>query len=216
VENINIDNLSLAEMEKLEAKIKARKNDARQRQETAYIELRHGFMSKLKDRVLKEAMEVEALVAFVRNETAGFLEVMKEYGQLKKEGQIGYKLVDGDFKLEVKANKVKKFDERADVAAERLIDFLLKWIKNKDQGTEDPMYQLAMTMISRNSQGDLDYKQISNLYKWEDKFNDPEYSDIMSLFKESHVEEGIAIHYYFWQKDEFQVWRKIEISFNRF
>lgn len=216
MEGLNVDELSIEEMEALEQKIKARKNKAKEQNQAAYLELREGFMAKVKDRVLKEAAEIEAFANFVRNESAGFLNVMKEYGQLRRAGQMGYVLVQGDFKLEVKANKVKTFDERADVAAERLIDFLRQWIKDKDKGADDPLYQLAMTMIERNANGDLDYKQISKLYQLEEKFKSTEYSEIMDLFRESHVVEGSAVHYYFYQKDEFEVWRKIEISFNRF
>ena len=42
------------------------------------------------------------------------------------------------------------------------------------------MYQLAMSLLERNRQGDLDYKSISKLYELEDKFDD-EYKGIMEL-----------------------------------
>ena len=78
------------------------------------------------------------------------------------------------------------------------------------------MYQLAMVLLDRNKEGDLDYKNISKLYQLESKFNDCEYSrEIMELFKESHLVEGNAIRYYFWRKDKNEVWRRIEPSFNR-
>ncbi len=214
--SINVDNLTVEEMEALEIKLRERKAKARERQAEAYTELRTGFMAKMKDRVYKESSEIEAFANYVRKESTAFLDIMKEYGQVRRAGQMSYILVDGTFKLEVKTNKVKKFDERADLAAERLIEFLRNWIQSKEKGTEDPLYQLAMTFIERDSQGNLDYKQISKLYSLEEKFNSEEYSSIMQLFKESHTVESTATHYYFYEKDEFGVWRKIEISFNRF
>ena len=110
---------------------------------------------------------------------------------------------------------MKRFDERADVAASRLIEFLQTWIQRADNGANNPMYQLAMTLLERNKFGDLDYKSISKLYELENKFNDPEYSEIMQLFKESNVVEGTATNYYFEERDERGVWRKLEPSFNR-
>ena len=115
----------------------------------------------------------------------------------------------------MKSNKVKKFDERADVAASRLIDFLQTWIQGKEDGADNPMYQLAMTLLERNKNGDLDYKSISKLYDLESRFDDPEYSAIMALFKESHLVEGTATNFYFYEKDTLGVWRKLEPSFNR-
>ncbi len=49
-----------------------------------------------------------------------------------------------------------------------------------------------MAMLERNRYGDLDYKSISKLYELEPRFNDPEYSEIMQLFKESNVVERMA------------------------
>ena len=40
----------------------------------------------------------------------------EEYGQVKSDEQRSYTITDGDFRLEVKNNKVKGFDERADMA----------------------------------------------------------------------------------------------------
>ena len=117
---------------------------------------------------------------------------------------------EGDFRLEVKCNRVKCFDERADVAAARLIDFLKAWIGGREKGADDPMYQLAMKLLERNR-----YKSISKLYDLEAQFGDPEYSQIMQLFKESNVVNGTAINFYFHQRDERGVWHRIEPSFNR-
>ena len=101
-------------------------------------------------------------------------------------------------KLEVRSNKVKSFDERADLAAERLVDYLKRYAMGRELGTDDPMYQLGMTMIERNRQGDLDYKSVSKLYELEDRF-DSEYTE----------------NYYFHKRDENGVWHRIEPSFCR-
>ena len=77
------------------------------------------------------------------------------------------------------------------------------------------MYQLAMAMLERNRYGDLDYKSISKLYELERRFNDPEYSDIMQLFKESNVVERMAVNFYFYERTDMGGWRKLEPSFNR-
>jgi len=107
------------------------------------------------------------------------------------------------------------FDERADLAAERLIDYLKRYMKKSEKGADDPMYQMAMTLLERNKAGDLDYKSISKLYELEDKF-DSEYGEIMSLFKEANVVQKNAVNYYFSKRNpETNVWRRIEPSFCR-
>jgi hypothetical protein len=159
--------------------------------------------------------DVQGFANLCVKESTAFREVMSEYGQLRSPGQLSYTLREDNFKWEIKSNKVKRFDERADVAAARLIDFLKAWIQNRKDGTENPMYQLAMTLLERNKYGDLDYKSISKLYDLESQFSDPEYSSIMQLFKESNITEGTAINFYFYRRDDLGVWRKLEPSFNR-
>ena len=43
---------------------------------------------------------------------------------------------------------MKSFDERADLAAERLVDYLKRYAMGRELGTDDPMYQLGMTTVS--------------------------------------------------------------------
>ena len=192
----------------------------RQQEQAAANEKREAYEGIKSDILSKIETEARAAVAFVRNfhklivgETSAFYGIMKDYGALKKDGQRGYSIANDKFKVEVKSNKIKKFDERADIAAERLIEFLTAWIKSSDKGSDDPMYQLAMTLLERNKHGDLDYKSVSKLYDLEAQFNDPEYSDIMRLFKESNLVEGSVVNFYFFEKTDLGVWLKLEPSF---
>jgi len=213
--NVNVKDMSAEQKEKLLAELQADKRQTADQRRKDYEALRSDLITRIMGRVENMAGDVKDLFDFVTGETGAFYEVMNEYGQLYRDGQMNYKITDGKSRIEVKTNKVKKFDERAEMAASRLIEFLREWIKGSDKGEDDPMYQLAMSMLSRNQHGDLDYKSISKLYELEDKFGSSVYSEIMQLFKESNRVEGTNTNFYFSKKDELGVWRKIEISFNR-
>lgn len=214
-QKIDISQLSADELEELLTRKRQQENDLRIKRREAYEGIRAEVVHRIEQKVRAVTSDVQDLYNEVVSEAEAFYDVMREYGQLKRENQLSFSLKADKFKIEVKSNKVKKFDERADIAAARLIEFLQGWIKKSEKGSNDPMYQLAMTMIERNQQGDLDYKSISKLYDLEDKFNSPEYSEIMQLFKESNIVEGTATNFYFWEKTDLEVWRKIEPSFNR-
>lgn len=207
--------MSVAELEMLLAAKREDEKSVKQRQRAAYEELRAKTVMDIRERVTQAVEVVRGLFDFVQAETDGFKAVMAEYGQLRFENQQSFTLQEGDFKVEVKSNKVKKFDERADMAATRLIEFLNAWMKRSERGVDDAMYQLAMTLLERNKMGELDYKSISKLYELEGRFGDVEYSAIMQLFKESNIVNGTATNYYFWQRSESGVWMKMEPSFNR-
>ena len=189
-------------------------NDRVAKRET-YEALRGEFMYDVLTRVNDVEQTVSGFKKWLDGEVTAFTKVMREYGAVKNDGQQSYTITDGDFKLEVKFNKVKGFDERADLAAERLVDYLKRYMAASEKGVEDPMYQMAMTLLERNKTGDLDYKSISKLYELEDKF-DEEYAEIMQLFKEANVVQTTATNYYFSKRNpETGVWTRIEPSFCR-
>lgn len=209
-----LQGLSPEEKKELLASLQQEANQEKISRREAYESLRENFMGEVKEGVIDAVMAVSAFRQRLDAQCQAFREVMAEYGQLRSETQNGFTLTVDDFRLEVKANKVKGFDERADMAAERLVNYLKRYVQKTGKGTDDPIYQLAMTMLERNKVGDFDYKNISKLYAMEDRF-DAEYSEIMQLFKESNVVQRNATNYYFSRLDDNGVWRKIEPSFCR-
>jgi hypothetical protein len=214
-EKIDLSKVSSSELEELLREKKEQERIAALKKRDAYEGVRAELVSKIENKVRSVAVDVHDLFDFVKKETTSFYNIMLEYGQLRRHGQMSYTLVEKNFKIEVKSNKVKGFDERADVAATKLIEFLRTWIQGSDKGEADPMYQLAMTLLERNKYGDLDYKSVSKLYDLEERFDNTEYSGIMKLFKESNVVEKTAINYYFYELSDMGVWKKVEPSFNR-
>lgn len=212
---VDLSKLTAAELKELMEQAKQNEQRINNERKDAYEGIKAEMVYRIISKVEAVTTDVECLHTYVSEETDAFKEVMAEYGKLRSTGQMSFRLQDGDYRVEVKSNKVKKFDERADLAASRLIEFLQEWINKAEGGSDNPMYQLAMVLLDRNKDGDLDYKNISKLYQLESKFNDPEYTEIMELFKESHLVDGTATRYYFWKKDKNEVWRRIEPSFNR-
>ena len=213
-----MEDLSKLTSKDLEALL-AKKREEEHRQaldkRAAYEGIRAELVQKVENKVRSVCDEVKGLHAFCVDEIGAFRQVLAEYGQLRRDGLTSFTVQEGCFRIEVRSNKVKRFDERADIAASRLIEFLQQWIEGKDAGSDDPMYQLAMTLLERNKYGDLDYKSISILYELDDKFDDPEYTAIMNLFKESHLVEGTATNFNIIEKDKMGECKKLQPSFNR-
>lgn len=206
--------MSATERKNLLEELKAEEQKATRDRREAYEALRAQFAHEVKSHLLPLVEDVRQFREWIEKEADGFYSVMRDYGQLRKEEQSSFTIVDGDMKMEVRSNKVKTFDERADMAAERLMEYLKAYVAGIEKGYDDPMYQLAMTLLERNRQGDLDYKNISKLYEMEDRF-DEEYKSIMGLFRESHTVTKTAVNFYFWRRDKNGVWRRVEPSFCR-
>lgn len=209
-----VKNMSAEERKALLEELKQQEKEDKRNKRDAYEGLRAQFMLDVQNRLVPVVEDVKDFRQWIEKESSGFREVMSEYGQLRSAEQGSYTITDGKFKMEVRSNNVKSFDERADMAAERLVEYLVAYMQRSEKGVDDPMYQLAMTLLERNKQGDLDYKSISKLYEMEDRF-DEEYKKIMDLFREANVVYKTAVNYYFHKRDENGVWRRIEPSFCR-
>ena len=212
---VDVSAMSKEEKAALLAQLQTEAQTDRLARRENYEALRREFIKDVKSRVTNIAVQTSDFKKWLDGEAKAFFEVMKDYGQVTRDGQQSYSISTEDFKLEVKSNKIKKFDERADMAADRLLEYLKGYMERSQNGTDDPMYQMAMTLLERNKAGDLDYKSISKLYELEDKF-DGEYGEIMALFKESNVVQATALNYYFSKRDpDTSVWHRIEPSFCR-
>lgn len=207
--------LSAEQQEELLRTLTANKQQSELDKRNAYESIRTSFGRNVKDEVVRVALSVKKFRDWLDKESEEFKEVMAEYGKLRSKEQRGYTLVVDDFKLEVKSQDVKGFDERAELAAQRLMEYLGAYIDKSEKGEDDPMYQLCMNLLERNRNGKFNYTSISKLYQLEGKFNDEEYTSIMNLFRESNVTKETVVSYYFSQKGEDGVWRKIEPSFCR-
>ena len=212
--NIDLNGMSAEEKKTLLAQLQQEERENRQNSRATYEQLREDFLKDVFERVEVLTGTVRDFKTWIDDESEAFKKTMAEYGQTRWDGQKSYTITNGDLKLEITSNQVKSFDERADMAAERLIEYLRGYMQQSEKGVDDPIYQLAMTLLERNKQGKLDYKSISKLYELEDKF-DGEYADIMTLFKESNVTVGTALNYYFSKRDKDGIWRRLEPSFCR-
>ncbi len=212
METLDLSTMSAQEKANLLRQLNKEAKSDRLAKREAYEQLKEDFLKSVEDKVTEQKDSIEAFHEWLETEAEAFKSVMNEYCMLRHEGQGSVTITGKEFRLQVAQNKVKQFDERAEAAATRLIDYLKAYAEEK--GTDDAMYQLAMTLLERNKQGNLDYKSISKLYEMEDKF-DGEYSEIMQLFRESNVVTNTVMNFYFYRKDDMGVWRRMEISFCR-
>ena len=212
---VDLGQLTEEQKAALRAQLNAEAKTSRIGKREAYEGLRAQFMQSAKENTIRLEADVRGFKEWLNGEANAFIKVMQEYGQTRRDAQQNYTITDGDFRMSIACNKVKSFDERADMAADRLMEYLKGYMAKSENGVNDPMYQMAMTLLERNQAGDLDYKSISKLYELEDKFEE-EYADIMSLFKESNVVQKTATNYYFFLRNpDTGIWRRLEPSFCR-
>lgn len=137
---------------------------------------------------------------------------LAEYGMIRSNSKGGFTVKNTDDTLRVTRRRDTEptWDERSVKAQELIKDFLGDTIKKRDI----KLYEILLGFIERNANGDLEYSRVMDLYKHEDKFDDPRWKEGLRLIKESFSNHLKGYGYEFKVKDEHGKWQNILLNFS--
>lgn len=199
--NPTLATMSVSELQELlkekQAAETAEKHAKRKRYETRKEELINTLGSFAEQ--LRGQMQQLKNDAFV--EMGSFRKQMMEYGEIRggEKNKGSFELKNERYKVIFRSQVNKCFDERAELAEEKLRQFLSTFVKKKDK----PAYELVMALLERNDKtGDFDIHLINRLYKMRDRFDDALWHEALDLFQESYSPYGSAQYIQFLMKNE--------------
>jgi hypothetical protein len=138
-------------------------------------------------------------------------ERLNEYGGLRGNSKGGFQLVHSSGVLKAKRSRSTKpvWDERSTKAMELLHDFLHDTVKKTDQS----LFEILLSFIEKNAEGQLEYARVMNLLQHKDKYQDERWVKGLELIQESYSNELLGYGYEFFSKNQEGNWNKIEINF---
>ena len=110
---MDIDKLSEKEREELLSRLSAEKKRKEAAKRKNYQKMRNKFIASTEKRVRKYVRDGMELKRWLQDEAKSFYDAMKGYGELKRDEQLGFTVGNDNFRIQVKGNRVKRFDERA-------------------------------------------------------------------------------------------------------
>nr|DAP67907.1 MAG TPA: Protein of unknown function (DUF3164) [Caudoviricetes sp.] len=135
-------------------------------------------------------------------------ELLKEYSGRHAEGKGNFKIEFENLKVEYNKQGKGSYDERATEAEKYIFDFIESRYSG-DEGTKE----FILSLLERKK-GELDPDNIQKLYKYEGKFNDPNFSRACELFRESYQYSHSKDYIRFYEKDERGQWKNILLQFS--
>lgn len=211
-DTMNINDLSADQLEEL---LKKKKSAERKRQEKERAEYE-------KDRDEKVFAIMQTAKALFRElsefKTFCHIEMDKQalklasYGKLRSNSKGGFKISNTEDTIRVVRRRDTEpvWDERSTKALELIKDFLGDTIKKRDL----KLYEILMSFLERNANGDLEYSRVMALYKHEDKYDDERWKEGLRLIKESFRNHLKGYGYEFKYKDESGKWQNILLNFS--
>lgn len=209
----NLNALSIRELEKVLNERKTKENAEREARRNEYEIEKTELINTLGITALTTANALKVFKDDAMNNVRHFRTKLLEYGQLRKgEANKGnFEIKNDDFKITFSSQVRKCFDERSELAEEKLKNFLGSFVKKRDKDLHD----LVLSLLERNPKtGDLDISNIQRLYKLEDRFDNDDWREAIRLFKESYNPEGTAYYLRFFKRDEDNAWKLINLNFS--
>lgn len=207
-----VSQLSTKELEALLAGKKASEKKQRENERKIYEKEKDATVEDL----FIEALELGLATARFKEKCHVVMQMQHEklsnYGGIRSNSKGGFELThsNGDKAIRRRRDTDPKWDERATKAVELIKDFLGDTVKKRDADLHD----ILMDFIERNEAGDLEFSKVMNLFKHQDKFNDPRWINGLQLIKESYSQSFKAYGYEFRQKGRGGKMESITLNFS--
>ncbi|MDQ8012014.1 MAG: DUF3164 family protein [Flavobacterium nitrogenifigens] len=206
------DNLSTSELEEI---LKSRKESEAKKLEKEKMQYEKNRDEKVEKMILTAQClfrELSEFKQYMHIEMEDQAVKLSEYGKIRSNSKGGFSISNADDTMRVKRRRDTEpsWDERSSKAVELIKEFLSDTIKKRDL----KLHEILLSFLERNANGDLEYSRVMDLYKHEDKFDDPRWKEGLRLMKESFSNHLKGFGYEFKHKDENGQWHNILLNFS--
>ncbi|MEW6653299.1 MAG: DUF3164 family protein [Bacteroidota bacterium] len=127
-----------------------------------------------------------------------------------RKGNFTWYNFNRSIKIEVAISEMIVFD---DVTITACREKLMQFLKKSLTSTQEFIKELIMDAF-QTSAGKLDTKKIMYLLKYEDKINDPLYSEAMELLKKSVRKPSKKTYFRIWKRNSSGEYENIDLNFS--
>ncbi|MDX6187964.1 DUF3164 family protein [Flavobacterium sp. Fl-318] len=201
-----------AELEVMLANLKKAEKAKEEREKVAYEKGRDEMILKVVTTAKALFRELGEFKQFCHIEMDNQAAKLSEYGKLRSNSKGGFSVTDSEDTMRVTRRRDTEpvWDERSTKAIELIKEFLGDAIKKRDV----KMYEILMSFLERNANGDLEYGRVMDLYKHEDKFDDPRWKEGLKLIKESFSNHLKGYGYELKIKGDDGKWQNLCLNFS--
>ncbi len=204
--------MTLEELEALMDQKKKQRAAKEERERKAYEEKRDATVSDIISTAMDLHNSLAKFKAICHTDFEEHAILLNQYGKMPGKSKGGFSLTDatGTLRIVRRRDTEPNWDERSTKAVELIKDFLGDAVKKRDQ----KLYEILMSFLERNANGDMEYGRVMNLWQHEDKFHDPRWREGLKLIKESYNTHVKGYGYEFKTRGTDGKWQNILLNFS--
>ena len=199
IANKPVSELTSAELKELMKETQRKENAAKAKKEAKYQATKNQLVNELVAKAIGIQEILKEFKAQGFDQLGAHYELMKEFGEVKSnhKGNFQLKSTDGEFKVEFSNHMIKEFDERAELAADHLNEFLAAHVKKRSEAD----YNMIKGFIEKKNDK-FDVGLVGRLFQMENNYDHPSWKKAIDLFRASYVEVDSAQYIRFFKKNE--------------
>lgn len=209
---VDISKLSSVDLKKHLAEVEKKEKAALEKERKNYEASKDVMIQKIITTVSTLNKELTEFKTFCHIEMDKQQKALENYGKLRANSKGGFSVTNTEDTMRVtrRLDTEPTWDERSTKAMELIKDFLSDTVKKRDI----KLYEILISFLERNAKGDLEYSRVMDLYKHEDKFDDPRWKEGLRLMKESFSNHLKGFGYEFKEKGADGKWKNIMLNFS--
>ena len=198
-QKVDLSSLSDEELQKALKQREEKLRQERQRRKQEYEAERDALVTDLVTKAHKLHKEMAEFKKEAYQKLEEFREKAKKYGDVRSHSKGGFSLRNSETgqKVTLERNTKAEYDERADLAASLIKEFLGDMVKKRDKDA----YEMISSLLEKNKAGDFNPSMIVKLIRMKDRFNDERWQKAVELFEECHNTTLISMNVAFFQKN---------------
>lgn len=208
---MKIENMSVEQLEQMLAEKKKKEVQKQERAQKKYLKEKDDTVEDLFTAAKDLHLALARFKGLVHLQMEKQAEATANYGLIPTNSKGGFSLThsNGDQRIIRRRDTDPTWDERGDKGVELVREFLFDYVKKRDL----EMFEILLSFIERNNNGDLEYQKVMELFQHENKFNDPRWIEGLRLVKESYKVVFKAFGYEFKEKNAHGKWARLELNF---
>jgi hypothetical protein len=210
--NIEVKDYSVQELEQILKEKKEKQRKQREKEQKDY----EAHRDKTIYEIMEEALRLNEQITYFKEKVHKIMEAQAEklqsYGAIRSNSKGGFSITDSTNQYRVirRRDTHPTWDERATKGVELIKGFLNETVKKRDK----KLFEILMSFLEKNQDGDLEYAKVMNLLKHEDKFSDQRWREGLGLIKEGYMVTMQAYGYEFKRTAGDGSWENILLNFS--
>lgn len=209
---MDVQELTIEELEEQIAKKKAKKQKELEKTRHEYEKRKQELIDNHIDLAINQCTALLRFKEKATKDLNDFYQQLMEYGGVNKGNKGSFKIInkEGTKKVEYSRNVIFGYDEKGEIAAQKI----RAWLSEKVKKLDKESHGFFLGLLEKSKDDGYDPRNIAKFYKYENEIKHPLFQEGVKLFKEAYKEQKTNFYIRYFETDSEGKWQPINLNWS--